>query len=491
VLIPKIDRTSPVPIYKQIRDAVVGMVDDGTLAAGERLPPTRLLARTLGLHRSTLVRAYAELWALGYLESRPGSYSTVRRRPRVMTRGRLRSRAAVDWDAVATPAARSAHETVQRLAAARRSSTPAKLADLSELAPDATLSPDGDFRRCLRAVLEEEGRRLLGYGDPAGFGPLREAIARRLRSHGIDVLAREIVVTNGAQQAIDLALRLLVRPGDRVAVEAPTYGTALALLRLHGVSCLGIPMRPDGLDLDVLAAEIDRQRPVLVYTIPSFQNPTGITTSQAHRERLLDLCRSRRIPLLEDGFEEEMKYFGKAVLPIKSMDAHGVVLYVGTFSKVVFPGLRIGWIAAPQPCAERLLALQAACSIAGNTLAQAAMARFCELGLYEAHLRRVHSVYRRRMQTLLHGLRAHMPPGVAWTEPAGGYTLWLRVPGTGRDEQALYRRLLNEGVRLSPGSLYFAIPPNQAHFRISVSSAGEREILEACRRMGRVFANAR
>ncbi len=362
------------------------------------------------------------------------------------------------------------------------------MVDFARLAPDRSLAPNEDFRRCLKAVMVERGTDLLDYGEPAGYRPLRETVARRLRTHGVTVSADEVVMTSGAQQAIDLVLRLLTRPGDRIAVEAPTYALALALFRLHGLELQGIPMRPDGMDLDLLRKRLRRRPPTLVYTIPNFQNPTGITSDQAHRERLLELCEACRVPILEDGFEEEMKYFGKAVLPIKSMDARGIVLYVGTLSKVVFPGLRIGWIAAPRECVERLLAIQRVSSIAGNTPAQAAIDRFCALGLYEAHLRRIHKVYRKRMQAALHALREHLPAGVLWTQPAGGYTLWLRVPGSPLGERALYDRFLRDGVRLSPGTPFFPAPPREPQFRLSVSSLNEAEIREGCRRVGRSLA---
>ena len=246
-------------------------------------------------------------------------------------------------------------------------------------------------------------------------------------------------------------------------------------------------MRPDGVDLDLLERSLRRARPLLVHTIPNFHNPTGITTGQAHRERLLTICEARRVPIVEDGFDEEMKYFGTAVLPIKSMDARGIVLYLGTFSKVVFPGLRIGWVVAPAEAIERLAAIQRLSSLSGNTLAQAAAARFCAAGLYEAHLRRVHRVYRGRMQAALRGLREQMPEGVEWTEPSGGYTLWLRVSGRRGEEAALAERFAREGVRVAPGSLFYLRPPADPHFRLSIACAGEEEILEGCRRLGRAL----
>ncbi|MEW5981321.1 MAG: PLP-dependent aminotransferase family protein [Acidobacteriota bacterium] len=488
MLIVAVDKTSGVPVYRQICDRVACLIDAGTLAPGDRLPPTRVMARTAGVHRSSVLRAYGELWALGYLESRPGSYTTIRRRapPTASVPGNGGS--SLDWAAITNPAIRAVRAGSDNLVS--QSPTPPNVIDLSRLSADRRLTPIEDVRRSIRMVLADEGRELLDYGDPAGYRPLREAIARHMRVHGVAVEADEVVVTAGAQHALDLVHRLLAAPGARVIVESPTYSAALSLMRLHGVDPVEVPMGPDGMDLDRVAGAMRRAKPAFVYTMPSFQNPTGVTTSHAHRERLLALGESHKVPIVEDGFEEEMKYFGKAALPIKSIDRRGIVIYVGTFSKVVFPGLRLGWIAAPRACIERVVAVARASCLSGNPLAQAVAARFCQSGRYEAHLRRIHTVYRRRMQTMLAGLAGHMPDGVEWTTPTGGYTLWLTVKDRRVSEVALYQRLLGGGVKVSPGRVFFAAPPRGAAFRVSIACVTDEEIAEATRRLGQALARA-
>jgi DNA-binding transcriptional MocR family regulator len=245
-------------------------------------------------------------------------------------------------------------------------------------------------------------------------------------------------------------------------------------------------MREDGMDLGHLERRLRRGNVALVYTMPNFQNPTGITTSQAHRERLLALCEEHCVPLVEDGFEEELKYMGHTVLPIKSMDRAGLVAYVGTFSKVIFPGLRVGWIAAHRDCIERLLAISRVSLLSGNVLTQAAVSHFCDQGSYEEHIRRVHKTYRGRMKTLLRSLRACMPAGVTWSEPAGGYTLLLRVRSTVSEERVLVD-MRKAGVLLSPGSLYFPGRPDSPCFRLCIANLTEDLIEEGCRRLGRVL----
>jgi DNA-binding transcriptional MocR family regulator len=313
-----------------------------------------------------------------------------------------------------------------------------------------------------------------------------------MRTHGVAVTADEILITAGAQHALDLIMRYLVTAGDRVVVEAPTYGMAHTLLRLHEAEPVEVPLLENGMDLDRLQQVLQggRRRPRFVFSMPNFHNPTGITTDQQHRERLLSLCEKYRIPLVEDGFEEEMKYFGQAVLPVKSMDRQGIVLYVGTFSKVVFPGLRIGWIGAPREAIVRLNDIIHASCIAGTTLTQAAAAQFCTSGEFEAYLRRIHRVYRRRMQALLKGLKRHMPDGVQWTRPSGGYTAWLTLKDNGISEDELLEIIMREGVKVGPGHRYYANRPATTHFRLSIACVAEKQIETGCQLLGRALGRA-
>ncbi len=496
MLIP-IDPSRPIPLYQQVRDRIVELVETGALRPGDRLPPTREHAAALGLHRTTLVRAYDELRALGYLESRPGSYSTIRRRARpALSRsasdesGGPATRAACRWSALVMPGARVAHADLARYE--ETSPAAGEVIDFSRLSADPRLAPSDELGRCLRGALVRGRGSVLDYADPAGEKPLREAISRRMRVHGVDVSPDEVVVTAGAQGALDRCLRLLAAPGDRVVAEAPTYGLAHGLFRVHGVKAAEVPMRGDGMDLHALARVLRRgPAPRFVYTMPNFHNPTGVTTSQAHRERLLAICEERGVPIVEDGFEEEMKYFGEAVLPIKSMDARGTVLYVGTFSKVAFPGLRLGWIAAPREVAAHLSAFERVTSLGGSTLIQSAVARFCSSGALESYLRRVHRVFRRRMQATLRALDAHVPAGASWTRPAGGYLVWLRLPGLPESEAETCARLLEAGVRVAPGRPFFGSPPSAPHARLSIACLEEEAIVEGCRRIGRVLKEGR
>ncbi len=491
MLLLTVDERSAEPIYRQIlvqiRDKIAGRV----LLPGEKLPSTRRLADKLAIHRSTVATAYQELWALGFIDLSPGSCPRVRDRMQMATAADQAEKGLVDWQQAASPGASAIWQAHRRLAPpAGQESAPA-LINFSSMNMDSRLFPLESFRTCLDRAMKTHGDTLLGYGARAGFAPLREYLARRLQSHGISVSAGEILITNGSQQGIDLVLRLIAAPGRAVAVESPTYDYVLPLLRFYGLRPVEIPLRREGLDLAALAAAIEKERPVLVYTMPTFQNPTGITTGQAHRERLLSLCEAHRIPILEDGFEEEMKYSGRVVLPIKSMDKRHLVIYCGTFSKILFPGARIGWLAAEKECVERLLAIHRFSELAPSMIVQAAIHEFCRSGHYDRHISKMHRAYRKRMQAAVRALhRSIAPQWAEWTEPSGGFLIWLRLKTTPRPVPDWKALLAAHGVEATAGASFFCGEAPDTYLRLSISTLNEEEIAEGIRRLAAALREA-
>jgi len=365
---------------------------------------------------------------------------------------------------------------------------PQDVINISELDLDPRLYPMEDFRRCVQHVLLSSGADSLLYGDHRGYLPLRQHIAKRLRLHGISVSEKEILITNGAQQALDLIVRMLAKGGKKVAIESPTYAAVLPLLKFNGVRLLEIPMRKNGMDLDSLEKALAEEKLSFVYTIPNFQNPTGITTSHQHRERLLNICQKHRVPIVEDGFEEDMKYFGRVALPIKSIDEKNIVIYLGTFSKALFPGLRIGWVTADKECVSRLTAIKRFSDLGTGKLVQAVLAEFLKRGYYDKQLKRMHRVFRKRLQVALKAMAAVLPRTVSWTHPTGGYTIWVRLPKKW-DESKLHSHLARYGVIVSPGSYYFPDRKSCEYFRLSIAKRNEQEITEAVTRLGKALHN--
>jgi len=480
----KIEKSSPKPLYQQIIDEIKTLIDQGSLEIGHPLPSTRGLANKLGVNRSTIIRAYEELQAIGFLQSRPGSYHRVQKRRReiVYRPGRKSS---ISWQSSSNTLAQKIYDIFRHYSPERppQSQLRTDAINISELDLDQRLYPMDDFKRCISHVLWQSGAESLQYGDHKGYPQLRRQIARRLRLHGISISEDEILITNGAQQALDLVIRMLTKPEESVVVESPTYANIIPLLKFNGVKILGIPMKPDGLDLKRLENTLEKEKVSFVYTIPNFQNPTGITTSHQHRERLLNICIDYQNPIVEDGFEEDMKYFGRVPLPIKSIDEKQTVIYLGTFSKALFPGLRIGWITADKECIDRLTAIKRFSDLSSGNLVQAILSEFLKRGYYDLQLRRLHRIFRKRMQTALKTIQDSFPPSVNWTRPAGGYTIWVKIPWR-MDEVRLHKYLSESGVIVSPGSYYFPDGQGSEHFRLSIAKINEEEIKEGLTRLG-------
>jgi GntR family transcriptional regulator/MocR family aminotransferase len=466
MLLIALDKKDHLPAYRQIARRIEKLIETEAIGEGDILPPTRRLARQLNVSRYTVYCAYQELWARGFLVSTPGSYSRVRAR------------------AAGVRIGRSEHEV--------STTTPVdRLIDLGAYRLDEGLFPMRDLRRALQRVSRDENASLLHYGDPQGYLPLRETIASRLCSHSIPAGPENILITNGALHGLDLAFRLLAREGGRIIVEEPTFKGALSLSRLHGVTPIGVPLREDGMDEVVLRKRLGQRGLRFLFIIPSFQNPSGITTSQERRERILSLCEWRGLPVVEDAFEEEMSYFGSVVLPLKSMDRTGAVLSLGTFSKVLFPGLRIGWIAADRCRIEKLCAIRKLSDDGGNIMMQAAMNELCLSGSYQKHLELVNKVYARRMRAVLESLSCHIPPEKAtWTRPCGGYLVWLTLESTSMSEAELRSRLRAQGVDAEPGSGCFPKAPARLHLRLSISTHTEEVLREGIRRLGKALEMA-
>lgn len=482
MLLIKIDQNSRQPIYRQILEEIRGRIERRSIQPGDRLPSTRQLADLLGVHRSTVALAYQELWALGFIDLRPGARPRARSRMRLPGTGDDGNEGLLHWPTAASKASTAvmrAYERIQPITSRDKKA----IIGFKTLDMDHRLFPVEHFRSCLSRVTKKKGLSLLGYGDHAGFPPLREYIAHRLQTHGISVTPGEILITNGSQQGIDMVLRMLAAPGRAVAIESPTYGHILPLLHLAGLKPLEIPVRHDGMDLTALSRRMRDRHPVLVYTMPTFQNPTGVTTNQPHRERLLSICEQHRAVILEDGFDEEMKYYGKVVLPIKSMDTRRIVIYCGTFSKVLFPGVRIGWIAAQKECIERLAAIRCFVDLSSNMILQAAMHEFCSDGYYDRHISKMHRVFRRRMEAATRALRERVSPEWAeWADPTGGYLIWLKLKPVSKPPSDWESWFAAHGVEVAHGRRFFLSDPPDAYVRLSISARDEEEIIEGVNR---------
>ena len=349
-----------------------------------------------------------------------------------------------------------------------------------------------------RRVLEEHGRTALQYSTTEGYLPLRELLVRHMRRYGIKVTPDNVLITSGSQQALDLIGRVFINPGDHVATEQPTFLGALQAWNSCQAQYLPIPVDDDGLRIDRLEEAL-RAGPKLLYVLPNFQNPAGVTLSEERRHRLIDLACHYGVPVVEDDPYGQLRYEGEHLPALVKIDAdlhqcakgerafHGGVLYLGTLSKTLAPGLRLGWVVAPEEVVLKLVQMKQGADLHTSTFNQMLAFETARGGFLDRHVRTVRRVYGERRDAMLKALETHFPASVRWTRPQGGLFLWVTLP-RGGDAALLLAEALKEGVAFVPGASFFPCGGGAETFRLNFSYCAPERIGEGIRRLGKVVA---
>lgn len=437
-----LDEDRSQPLFARLARAVVEDIRRGRLRPGEVLPGSRTLAESLGVHRNTVLAAVRALCAEGWLETESARATRVARSLPQHTGARFSRRAPVREGLAATP-----HFALGPAPPLRERDVPRGAIALFGGAPELSFFPAEPFARAYRRALRTK-RHLLDYGSPFGHAPLREALAQYLSSlRGVAARAENVLVTRGSQQAVDLLARTLLSPGDVVAVECFGYAPSWEAFRAAGARLEPLPVDKDGADIAALEALCKRARVRAVYLTPHHQYPTTVTLSPARRLALLELARKHSLAILEDDYDHEFHYEGRPVLPLASADPHGSVVYLGTLSKMLAPGLRTGFVVAPEALVAHLAARRTYADRQGDLLTEAALTELLEEGELARHVRRARMAYLERREVLLSALRAKLGARLELTVPRGGMALWAQLRGH-RGADALCERAFARGLVL-------------------------------------------
>jgi DNA-binding transcriptional MocR family regulator len=466
---PNLRHDSATPLYRQLYTEIAGRIRSGELGHGERLPATRELAGLLGLNRTTVSAAYELLETEGLISGQVGRGSFVT--------GQRPAPAGVDWAALLEPS--------EAPAAFQGGGLDGEMVSFATSRPARDLFPLDDFRASCAAVMAHRDLAdILQLGSPSGYEPLRQYLLDNARRHGLAGPADDLIVTNGCQQALDLIGRVLLRPGDSVAVEDPVYPGLKNLLAGMGVRLVGIPVAADGVDLTQLARVLDQERLRCLVVTPNFQNPTGLTLSLTTRQGLLEAARAAGVPVVENDAYGELRYWGGALPAIKQMDSNGGTVLLRSFSKVSFPGLRVGWAVGPKALIGRLRQAKEASDLHTDQLAQAVLLEFAESGRLEAHRARVLKAGSERLTATLAACQ-ELPAGTRWTRPEGGMNVWVRLPEP-VDAGELLPRARKEGVDYLPGRYFAVSRMERGALRLSFAGPTPEQIRGGLATLGRI-----
>ncbi|HEX3762893.1 MAG TPA: PLP-dependent aminotransferase family protein [Kofleriaceae bacterium] len=460
-----------VPLFAQIANAITDHIRSGRLAAGDVLPGTRALAGRLGVDRDTVIAAYGDLESQGLLTSLSRTGTVVADPPRgaSVQRGLARQVGfALD------PGPPSLHALP---------GVPPGAILLAAGVPDLRLVPAELIARAYRRAMRRHASAALGYTTATtGHPRLRGALAHLVRdARGIAATADDIMITRGSQMALDLVARAIVRPGDVVCVEALGYRPSWAALERAGARLVGVPVDAGGIDVDALARICARTAVRLLYVTPHHQYPTTVVLTAGRRARLLALARRHRIAILEDDYDHEFHYEGRPVLPLATMDRHGVVVYIGTLSKILAPGLRLGFVVAPRPLIDRLARERFLVDRQGDHALELAIAELIEDDELGRHTRKMRRIYHARRDALAAALRDQLGDRVRFLVPTGGIALWVETPGI--DADRWYKRGLAHGVVFQPGSTFSLAGKRIPAARFGYAACTEAEIRLAVRRL--------
>lgn len=470
---PEHGATPRIPLYRTIADTVIRDIRRGRYLESARLPASRDLARTLEVNRATVHQALQLLKREGWIETNKGGGTRVARRSAA---GPVVGPSPA-WDRIASA-------LLSRIVADPPNEPSGADYDLSRLAPDEREFPAEVFAEHLAEAARNGS--LLAYGSPFGYRPLRETLAERLRRRGIPADPDAILIVNGAQQGLDLITRALVDPGDGVAVEAPAYAGALSLLRAHSARLLGVPLDAEGPAFEPLARAL-REKPKFFYSIPDFHNPTGLLATPARRSAVVSEAVANGVAVVEDAFDADLSVEGELPPPLAAL-APGSVIHLGTISKALFPGVRVGWISGPKEFVHRLAALKRVGELTSPPVLQAALNSFLVRGEYEKHLAKMRARLKSRLLLAHRTVRNRFPVGCQCERPSGGYVLWIQTPA-GVSGRALAGVARERGVLVSPGADFQFDQTDVAAIRISVARGTGPEIEKALEIVGGLARN--
>ncbi|MCI0767015.1 PLP-dependent aminotransferase family protein [Bacillus sp. TL12] len=467
------------PVYIQLKDHLKKMIMKGQLLEHQKLPSTRELSKLLSVSRTTILTTYAELEQEGLIYAIKGKGNFVGKVDASKTPS-----IELNWEEKLNEVTFQADELDLMKHGVRWEKG---MISFNSIAPDEKLFDVENFKRAFLTRLSNEGDIILNYGYAKGYRPLIRYLLHYMEMKGVDISNKDILITNGFTEGLDILLSALAKKSGRIICENPTHHTALKLFRLHGYEIHGIEMKDDGIDICQVEKSLAETDFDFAYLIPSYHNPTGIVTSSEKRSEMMKLFSKYKIPIVEDGFNEELRYSGSHLAPLLTFSGPGNnVIYISSFSKVLFPGLRVGWILADKKLIHYLESMKRARNIHTSTLDQAVLYQYLHDGYFEKYLKKAKSIYKKKYELALHSCKKYIPYKRMTGD--GGLHLFIELE-EGIHARTLLKKCYEKGVVFSPGDVFYTDGKGSNTFRLGFSRLKEEDILNGIKIIGDTLKN--
>ena len=454
------------PIYEQIEKHIEKAIENGALTKDSKLPSTREVSSVLKVSRNTVLAAYENLESKDLIYSIKGKGSFIKK-----TITNEKEAVHISWKEMLNDYGNVCYEKDIIKSEHRYEKG---MISFKSIAPEGSLFDIEELKRAFLDVIGMEGEKLLNYGYAQGYRPLIEGVKQYMSEKGVSAQDKDILITNGFTEALDIVLSSFTKPGDTILCEMPTHNTSLKMMKAYGLNIVGIPMDEQGIKISALEEAIKKHKPKWLYITPSYQNPTGIVMSGERRRKVYEVISQYKLPCIEDGFNEELLYSSSHVLPISALaENSNHMIYIGSLSKILFPGLRIGWIMAGGEMIDLLESVKRSRNIHTSFLDQAILVQYMKSGAYERYVKKVRKNYRDKYLFIMEEIKKTIPYKRIWGE--GGLHVYIDLDEK-IDTRALVDACYQRGVLFMPGDIFMPYGERTSSLRLGFARLTEEQI---------------
>lgn len=461
------------PIYLQIENYIKSMIQSDMVVPNGKLPATRELAKLLGVSRNSVITAYEDLEVDGIVYTEKGKGTFISEKKSID-----RDIWEVAWDERSNNYGKLAEELdiVKHEIPWEKN-----LISFKSISPDGDLFDMDEFKKSFLNRISIEGHKLLNYGYAKGYKPLIDYLLEYMRSKGVETDNKDIIITNGFTEGLEMILTAYTNPGDKIICENPTHNTSIKIMKVLGLDIVGVNMNEDGIDIGSLEDKLKTRDAKFGYLIPSYHNPTGIVLKGEKRHTVYNLFKKYNIPIIEDGFNEELLYNSTHISPMAALDKGGSgVVYIGSFSKILFPGIRVGWVLGDKKIIDTLESVKRCKNIHTSFLDQGILYEYLNSGAFEKHVKKVRKSYKERYEFALECINKYIKPNFIWGE--GGLHIYIGIEGV--DSRELLEKCYKRNVIFTPGDIFTMDNTGKDTLRLGLSRLTLGEIEEGIKIIG-------